>query len=114
MDGLPVARGYRSLPLPGSPAAQLRDDTAGLLASGLLPRCPHPGRPAFWFLPTGTLACAPCAGQLLAAAGGQADRCQACGGPATAVAAWVIGDVPCVGTLCVPCSTTGLVPEAPN
>jgi hypothetical protein len=109
----PGARSYQSYPLTGSPARRLQDETARLLGRDGVPRCPHPGEPAFWYLPAGTLACAPCLADLLAGAG-PADACQACGAPAAAVAAWMVGDVPCVAGLCAPCHTTGLVPLVPN
>jgi hypothetical protein len=110
-----ASRGYQGLPLSGSPAARLLDDTARLLASGRVPRCPHPGEPAFWYLPAGILACAPCLGELAAGAGhGPAPACQACAAPAAAVAAWVTAGVPCLAALCEACHTTGLVPVTPN
>ena len=108
------AHGYQSYPLTGSPARRLQDDTARLLRSGNVPRCPHPGEPSFWFLPAGLLACALCASELLDVPAGAEPACQACGGPAEAVAAWVVGDVPCVAALCGPCHGTGLVPLLPN
>ena len=108
------AHGYQSYPLTGSPARRLLDETARLLGSGTVPRCPHPGEPAFWFLPAGLLACGPCAGELLDAAAGAEQSCHACGAPAGAVAAWVVGDVPCVAALCEACHSTGLVPILPN
>ncbi len=108
------AHGYQSYPLTGSPARRLQDDTARLLGTGSVPRCPHPGEPAFWFLAAGLLACGPCASEFLDAAAGAAQVCQACGNQASAVAAWVVGDVPCVAALCDPCHSTGLVPILPN
>ena len=108
------AHGYRSYPLTGSPARRLLDETARLLGSGAVPRCPHPGEPAFWFLPAGLLACGPCADELFDAAAGTAQACHACGAPASAVAAWVVEDVPCVAALCEACHSTGLVPIMPN
>ena len=107
-----AARAYQSYPLPGSPARRLHDDAARLLRRGLVPRCPHPEQPAFWYLPAGTLACAPCIGELLGVGSGTA--CQACGDPASATAVWVIGDVPCITGLCERCHTSGLVPLIPN
>jgi cytochrome c5 len=92
----------------------LRDDTTRMLAAGLLPRCPHPDQPAFWYLPGGTLACAPCTEDLIENTGEGASLCHVCGEPATAVAAWVSGGVPCVAGLCKGCHATGLVPLAPN
>jgi hypothetical protein len=103
---------YQGLPLAGSPAARLADDAARTLAAGLLPRCPHPDQPAFWYLPAGMLACAPCANRLAASTGRVA--CHSCGAPASAVAAWVSGDVPCVAGLCGRCRATGLVAVTPN
>jgi len=111
-DDASGARGYQSYPLTGSPARRLHDDAARQLRHGRVPRCPHPERPAFWYLPAGTLACAPCAGELLGADSGTA--CQACGEPASAVAGWVIGDVPCIAGLCERCQSSGLVPIIPN
>ncbi|HCU97259.1 MAG TPA: hypothetical protein DHU96_32945 [Actinobacteria bacterium] len=105
--------GYRSFPLTGSPAGRLQDDSARILAAGLLPHCPHPDQPAFWYLPAGVLACAPCTDQFIETSGESAD-CHACGGPASAVAAWVTGGVPCIAGLCEQCRGTGLVPLAPN
>jgi hypothetical protein len=108
------AHGYQGYPLTGSPARRLQDHTARLLGRGAVPRCPHPDQPVFWFLAIRTLACAPCTGELLGAAGGGEAACQACGQPASAVAAWMVGDVPCIADLCDGCHTTGLVPLAPN
>ena len=118
MTGLPAddlsgVRSYHGLPLAGSPAARLQDDTARMLASGLIPRCPHPDRPAIWFLPAGMLACASCADRFIEATPDDA-ICHACGEPATAMAAWVVGSVPCVAGLCDGCHGTGLVPVTPN
>ncbi len=110
----PGAQAYQSYPLPGSPARRMHDNAARLLGCGAVPRCPHPDEPAFWFLQAGQLACAPCAGELLAATDGTETPCQACGAPATAVAAWMVGDVPCIAGLCDPCHLTGLVPLTPN
>jgi len=106
------ARAYESYPLTGSPARRLMDDVARLLREGAVARCPHPGEQAFWYLPARMLACAPCVGELAGGAAGTA--CEACGAPATAVAAWVAGDVPCIAGLCGRCHEIGLVPVAPN
>lgn len=113
-SGPPGAYGYQSYPLPGSPARRLHDEAARLLGSGELSRCPHPDQPVFWYLPAEVLACAPCLDQLLAAAGSSGTVCQACAAPASAIAAWTVGDVPCVAGLCDGCRQTGLVPLAPN
>lgn len=109
----PGARAYQSFPLTGSPAWLLQDDTTRLLSQGTVRRCPHPDEPAFWFLAAGTLACAPCMGELLEAASAS-EACQACGAPASAVAAWMVGDIPCIAGLCDRCQDTGLVPLGPN
>lgn len=105
---------YESYPLTGSPARRLVDDAARLLRHGAVARCPHPQQPAFWYLPARTLACAPCTGELLDAADGAAARCEVCGEPASAVASWVVGDVPCIASLCERCHATGAVPLIPN
>lgn len=106
--------GYKGLPLPGSPAARLRDETVKGLASGQLPRCPHPDEPAFWYLPAGMLACVACADRLIEAAGDEPAACHACGEPASVVAAWITDGVPCVAGLCEQCRNVGLVPLSPN
>jgi hypothetical protein len=110
----PGAHGYQSYPLTGSPARRLQDDTARQLGRGTVPRCPHPGEPAFWFLSTGLLACVPCTSRLLDAGAGADRACQVCGNPANTAAAWVVGDVPCIAALCEICHGTGLVPLIPN
>jgi len=113
-DDLSGVRSYQGLPLAGSPTARLQDDTARLLASGLIPHCPHQDQPTIWFLPAGMLACVPCADKFMASAADDSATCHACGAPASAMAAWVINGVPCVAGLCEPCHSTGLVPVTPN
>jgi len=108
------ARAFQGHPLAGSPAGRLRDAAARIIAAGTLPRCPHPDQPALWYLPAGWLTCVPCTTGLLEAAGSQQAGCHLCGAPATAVAAWVVGDIPCIGPLCDQCHSTGLVPLTPN
>lgn len=103
---------YESYPLAGSPARRLVDDAARMLRQDAVARCPHPGEPAFWYLPAGTLACASCVAELLAAA--TENTCEACGAPAAAFAAWVVSDVPCIAGLCEGCSDIGLVPLVAN
>jgi hypothetical protein len=51
---------------------------------------------------------------LLRAAEATTARCQICTAPATAVAAWVAGDVPCFSHLCEECHGIGFVPVMPN
>lgn len=60
------------------------------------------------------LACAECATAALEAADGEAAVCHICEQPASAVAAWVIRDIPCIARLCDECHGTGLVPLVPN
>lgn len=107
-------RGYQSHPLTGSPIGRLRDDTARMLVSGLLPRCPHPGQPVFWYLPATVLTCVACTDELIEDMSTAATACHICGGPASAVAAWVSEGVPCIAGLCEQCHTDGLVPLAAN
>lgn len=109
------ARGYQSYPLTGSPLGQLRDDAARMLASGLLPRCPHEDQPVFWYLPATMLTCVACTDEAMRdASGGTDPACHICGAPSSAVAAWVSDGVPCIAGLCEQCHTDGLVPLAPN
>jgi hypothetical protein len=108
------ARVHQGRPLAGSPAGRLQDAAAQILAAGSLPRCPHPDQPAWWYLPAGVLTCGDCTGTLLRAADSQPARCQICTAPATAMAAWVNGDVPCFSHLCEECHSIGLVPVVPN
>lgn len=113
-DDLTRVRVYRGHPLPGSPAGQLRDVSAQIIAAGTLPRCPHPDQPAFCYLPAALLSCGECTYALLAAADLGQPGCQHCGAPATATMFWVVGDIPCFGPLCQPCQDIGLVPVTPN
>jgi hypothetical protein len=113
-DDLSAARAYQGHPLAGSPAGRLRDAAARVIAAGTLPRCPHPDQPALWYLPAGSLTCGACTGALLEAADRTQPGCHICGAPATAIAAWVVRDAPCIGPLCDGCHGTGLVPVTPN
>lgn len=113
-DDLSRVRSYHGLPLAGSPTARLQDDTARMLASGSIPRCPHQDQPQIWFLPAGMLACVACADQYMRSADDDSATCHACGAPASAMAAWLVNDVPCVAGLCEPCHSTGLVQVTPN
>jgi hypothetical protein len=108
------ARVYWSHPLAGSPAGRLQDASVRTLAAGALPRCPHPDQLAFWYLPAGTLTCGDCTGELLDAVDRVPPDCHSCGAPATALATWVAGGIPCIGPLCEPCQRAGLVPLVPN
>jgi hypothetical protein len=108
-----AVRGYQSLPLPGSPARRLQEDARRLLGSGAVERCPHPDQPPFWYVAPGRLACVPCTCEYVREADERAG-CDACGGTAVAVAAWVVGDVPCLASLCKECHRAGLVPLTPN
>src|SRR4051794_29543263 len=101
-------RAYQGHPLPGSPASRLQEDAARRLRAGTVRRCPHPDQPAFWCLDAGLLTCLPCTREYLQAAR-EPSACQVCGGPASAMAAWVAGDVPCLAALCEPCRRAGLV-----
>jgi hypothetical protein len=109
-DDLTGVRAYQGHPLAGSPAGRLQDAAAQVLAAGNLPRCPHPDQPPWWYLPAGALTCGDCTRALLEAADDSRPGCHICGTPATAVAAWMLGDVPCLGHLCDECHGTGLVP----
>jgi hypothetical protein len=113
-EDLSGARAYQGRPLPGSPAGRLQDAAAEILAAGTLPRCPHPDQPPLWYLPAGSLTCGPCTGALLLAADANPARCQICTAPATAIAAWVLGDVPCFSHLCEECRSIGFLPVVPN
>jgi hypothetical protein len=113
-DEIAGARVYWSLPLDGSPAGRLHDDTLRTIAAGTLPRCPHPGQLSFWYLPAASLTCSECTGELLEAADRDRPDCQSCGAPATALATWVAGSIPCIGPLCEPCQRAGLIPVVPN
>lgn len=108
------AHGYHALPLSGSPADRLRADTVRQLASGLVPRCPHPGEPALWRLSAGMIACAACAHETGSSAGLEPAPCHACGAAADGIAAWVVGAVACLAHLCDSCRGSGLVPLTPN
>ena len=118
MTGVPEdlsgARAYQGWPLTGYPAGRLQDAAAEILAAGTLPRCPHPDQPPLWYLPAGSLTCGACTGALLQAADASPVRCQICTAPATALAAWVAGDVPCFSHLCEECHSIGLLPVMPN
>lgn len=113
-DDLAVARAFRGRPLNGSPAGRLQDAAAEILAAGTLPRCPHPDQLPLWYLPAGSLTCYYCTAILLGAADAKPACCQICRGPATAMAAWMIGDVPCFSHLCEECHSIGFVPVMPN
>jgi hypothetical protein len=113
-DELAGARVYWSLPLDGSPAGRLHDASMRTIAAGTLPSCPHPDQLFFWYLPAGLLTCAECTSDLLEAADRDQPGCHSCGGPATALATWVAGGIPCIGPLCEPCQRAGLVPLIPN
>lgn len=106
-------RVYQSYPLAGSPVGRLHDDTARMLASGLLPRCPHPDQPALWYLPARMITCVACADEFMGDLG-TASVCAVCGEPASSVAAWVTGGIPCIAALCEPCQKGGMVPLASN
>lgn len=108
------ARGYQSYPLTGSAVGRLHDDTARMLASGLLPRCPHPDQPALWYLAARMVTCVACAGELMGGLRSADQVCAVCGEPASSVAAWVTAGIPCIAALCEPCRSGGLVPLAAN
>ena len=93
--------GPAAVRLPGREAPD--DARLEILAAGTLPRCPHPDQPPLWYLPAGSLTCGDCTGALLWAADAKPACCQICAGRATAIAAWVIGDVPCFSHLCEEC-----------
>lgn len=114
MNDISPVRGFHAHALTGSPVGRLRDDTSRRLASGSVPKCPHPDQPVIWYLPAGMLACGSCVEGLVREAGDTGDVCHLCGSPAAAVAAWVTGGVPCVASVCEPCHADGLVPIAPN
>ena len=113
-DHLTVARAFRGRPLNGSPAGRLQDAAAEILAAGTLPRCPHPDQPPLWYLPAGSLTCCDCTGACCGRPTRRPPAARSAESPATAMAAWVIGDVPCFSHLCEECHSIGLLPVVPN
>jgi hypothetical protein len=105
----------RSIPLGGSPLADLTAQIGAELAAGAIPcGCPHPVTASRLFLPARILCCTDCDDLVREVLNAQPSGCAICSGPATRSAMWLAGRVLVMARLCETCGTTGNTPLCLN